>query len=135
MSKLKYYREDQLQYNSTAYGLCKDYLKHRMEVRIEEIDGAIMMFRIVMLVRKLKLPGHSFVTKILYSTCGLISTFLCVYKMILDQPVLVEIKEKEVVQNNATDSEEGKFEERQKVQKIKITRTGSFVFSWVKTNE
>ncbi len=88
-----------------------------------------MMFRIVMLVRKLKLPGHSFVTKILYSTCGLISTFLCVYKMILDQPVLVEIKEKEAVQNSATEEEEGKFEERQKVQKIKITRTGSFRFS------
>ena len=58
LSKLKHYREDQLQYNPTAYQLCKDYLKHRMEVRIEEIDGAIMLFRIVMLVRKLKLPGH-----------------------------------------------------------------------------
>ena len=34
LSKLKYYREDQLQYNTTAYQLCKDYLKHRMEVRI-----------------------------------------------------------------------------------------------------
>jgi hypothetical protein len=51
-----------------------------------------MIFRIVMLVRKLKLPGHTFVTKILYSACGLISTFLSVYKMILDQPVLVEIQ-------------------------------------------
>lgn len=103
LSKLKHYREDQLQYNPTAYQLCKDYLKHRMEVRIEEIDGAIMLFRIVMLVRKLKLPGHSFVTKILYSACGLISTALCVYKMILDQPVLVEIQEKEVVSNSATE--------------------------------
>ena len=51
-----------------------------------------MIFRIVMLVRKLKLPGYTFVTKILYSSCGLICTFLSVYKMILDQPVLVEIQ-------------------------------------------
>jgi hypothetical protein len=48
-----------------------------------------MIFRIVMLVRKLKLPGHTFVTKILYSACGLITTFLSVYKMIIDQPILV----------------------------------------------
>ena len=69
-------------------------MKHRKEVRVEEIDGAIMIFRIVMLVRKLKLPGYTFVTKILYSACGLISTFLSVYKMIIDQPMLVEIQEK-----------------------------------------
>jgi hypothetical protein len=55
-----------------------------------------MIFRIVMLVRKLKLPGYTFVTKILYSSCGLISTFLAAYKMIIDQPILIELKEKEV---------------------------------------
>jgi len=53
-----------------------------------------MILRVVMLVRKLKLPGYTFVTKILYSCCGLISTFLAAYKMILDQPILVELKEK-----------------------------------------
>jgi hypothetical protein len=51
-----------------------------------------MVLRVIMLVRKLKLPGYTFVTKILYSCCGLISTFLAAYKMILDQPVLVELK-------------------------------------------
>lgn len=89
LSKLKYFREDQLQFNSTAYQLCKDYMKHRMEVRVEEIDFSIMVFRLVMLIRKLKLPLHPYVTKILYSSCGLIATFLSTYKMILDQPVLV----------------------------------------------
>lgn len=59
-----------------------------------------MIFRVVMLVRKLKLPGYTFVTKILYSCCGLISTFLSVYKMAIDQPVLVEIKEKEINKND-----------------------------------
>jgi hypothetical protein len=34
LSKLKYFREDQLQFNGTAYQSCKDYLKHRMEVRV-----------------------------------------------------------------------------------------------------
>lgn len=59
---------------------------------MEGIDGAVMVLRVVMLVRKLKLPGHTFVTKILYSCCGLISTFLAAYKMILEQPMLVELK-------------------------------------------
>ena len=85
-----------------------------------------MIFRIVMLVRKLKLPGYTFVTKILYSGCGLISVFLSVYKMVLDQPILVEIQEKEAMQTAHSD---GKFEERLNVQKIKITRTGSFRIS------
>jgi len=48
-----------------------------------------MFFRIIMLIRKLRLPGYTFVTKILYSGCGLISTLLSAYKMIIDQPVLV----------------------------------------------
>ncbi|MCB0371002.1 MAG: hypothetical protein KDD45_16670 [Bdellovibrionales bacterium] len=55
---------------------------------------AVMVLRVIMLVRKLKLPGHTFVTKILYSCCGLISTFLSTYKMFQDQPLLVELKEK-----------------------------------------
>lgn len=54
------------------------------------------MLRVVMLTRKLKLPGHTFVTKIMYSSCGLISTFLSTYKMFQDQPVLVELKEKQI---------------------------------------
>lgn len=45
-----------------------------------------------MLIRKLKLPGYTFVTKILYSFMGLLSTFLSVLKMIFDQPILVEIQ-------------------------------------------
>ena len=72
-----------------SYELCKQYLKHREEIFIEGIDLAVMVLRVIMLVRKLKLPGHTFVTKILYSCCGLISTFLSTYKMIQDQPILV----------------------------------------------
>ena len=53
-----------------------------------------------MLVRKLKLPGHTFVTKILYACCGLISTFLATYRMIVDQPTLMELKEKNKIKNN-----------------------------------
>jgi len=63
-----------------------------------------MVLRVIMLVRKLKLPGYTFVTKILYSCCGLISTFLSTYKMIVDQPMLMELKEKNKVKNN--DNEE-----------------------------
>lgn len=61
-----------------------------------------------MLVRKLKLPGYTFVTKILYSCCGLISTFLAAYKMILDQPILVELKEKNNKKEDLSDTE-GRF--------------------------
>ena len=61
-----------------------------------------------MLVRKLKLPGYTFVTKILYSCCGLISTFLAAYKMILDQPILVELKEKNNKKEELSDTE-GRF--------------------------
>lgn len=56
---------------------------------MESLDGAIMILRVVMLIRKLKLPGFTFVTKIMYSCCGLVSTILSTMKMILDQPVLV----------------------------------------------
>jgi hypothetical protein len=63
-----------------------------------------MVLRVIMLVRKLKLPGYTFVTKILYSCCGLISTFLTTYKMIVDQPTLMELKEKNQIKNN--DNEE-----------------------------
>jgi len=57
-----------------------------------------------MLVRKLKLPGYTFVTKILYCCCGLISTFLSTYKMILDQPVLVELKENDIKKEDQYDT-------------------------------
>ena len=67
-----------------------------------------MILRVVMLVRKLKLPGYTFVTKILYSCCGLISTFLAAYKMILDQPILVELKEKNNKKEELSDTE-GRF--------------------------
>lgn len=66
-----------------------------------------MILRFIMLVRKLKLPGYTFVTKILYSCCGLISTFLATYKMILDQPILVELKEKKVKEEYS--DHEGRF--------------------------
>ena len=77
------------------FQLSKNYLKHRKEVRIEQLDGAINIFRIVMLVRKLQLPGYTFVTKILYSACGLLSTLLSAFKMFVDQPILVELQEKD----------------------------------------
>lgn len=51
----------------------------------------------------MKLPGYTFVTKILYSCCGLISTFLATYKMILDQPILVELKEKKIKRDDYSD--------------------------------
>ena len=75
-----------------TYSYCKQYLKPREEIFVEAIDAAVMILRVIMLVRKLKLPGYTFVTKILYSCCGLISTFLSTYKMMLDQPILVELK-------------------------------------------
>ena len=75
--------------NNMSYELCKQYLKHREEIFIEGVDLAVMVLRVIMLVRKLKLPGYTFVTKILYSCCGLISTFLSTYKMLKDQPILV----------------------------------------------
>jgi hypothetical protein len=59
---------------------------------METLDGAISICRIVMLVRRLKLPGYTFVTKILYSFMGLLSTFLSVLKMIYEQPVMIEIQ-------------------------------------------
>lgn len=92
INQLKPYREDLI--NNQTYQLCKQYLKHREEIFVEGIDGAVMVLRVIMLVRKLKLPGYTFVTKILYSCCGLISTFLAAYKMILEQPLLVELKQK-----------------------------------------
>lgn len=61
-----------------------------------------------MLARKLKLPGYTFITKILYSFCGLISTFLATYKMVLDQPILVELKEKKIKEESFGDNE-GRF--------------------------
>jgi hypothetical protein len=81
-----------------------------------------------MLVRKLKLPGYTFVTKILYSCCGLISTFLSTYKMILDQPVLVELKEKEIKKEEEYDNE-ARFETIEGVKRVHIGRTGSLQFN------
>ncbi len=90
LNELKPFREEPISH--PTYDLCKQYLKHREEIFIEGIDGAVMILRVIMLVRKLKLPGHTFVTKILYSCCGLISTLLAAYKMVLEQPMLVELK-------------------------------------------
>lgn len=87
-----------------------------------------MICRIIMLARKLKLPGYSFVTKILYSACGLISTLLSTWKMILDQPVLVELQEKQLKKAESYDRE-GKFEAIQGVKRVNIARTGSIQFS------
>jgi hypothetical protein len=56
---------------------------------METLDGAISICRIIMLVRRLKLPGYTFVTKILYSFMGLLSTFLLVLKMIYEQPMMI----------------------------------------------
>lgn len=103
LNELKQFKEEQICSSDRTYELCKDYLKHREEIRIEQLDGAIMILRVIMLVRKLKLPGYTFVTKILYSCCGLISTFLATYKMILDQPILVELKEKKVKRDDYSD--------------------------------
>jgi hypothetical protein len=64
-----------------------------------------MILRVVMLVRKLKLPGYTFVTKILYSCCGLISTLLATYKMILEQPILLELKDKNIKANQQDDNQ------------------------------
>lgn len=50
---------------------------------------AVNVCRVIMLVRSLKLPGHTFVTSILYSFMGILSTLLSVLKMIYDQPILV----------------------------------------------
>lgn len=104
--------------------LCKEYLKHRYEIRVEQLDGAIMILRVIMLARKIKLPGYTFVTKILYSCCGLISTLLAAYKMVLDQPVLLELKEKE----RKDDDLETRFETIGSVKRVQIGRTGSLQF-------
>ena len=85
-----------------------------------------MVLRVVMLVRKLKLPGYTFVTKILYSCCGLISTFLSTYKMILDQPLLVELKEKQAKKMIQDDDRETYFETISQAKRIHVGRTGSF---------
>lgn len=87
--RMREYKDDPLTPTSPSYEEAKDYLKNRREVRIETLDGAISICRIVMLIRKLKLPGCGFVTKILYSACGLLSTCLSVFKMVVDQPILV----------------------------------------------
>ena len=89
---MRFHKDDLMQENSPSYEEAKEYLKNRREVRIETLDGAISICRIVMLIRKLKLPGYTFVTKILYSACGLLSTFLSVFKMVVDQPILVELQ-------------------------------------------
>ena len=86
-----------------------------------------MALRVVMLVRKLQLPGYTFVTKILYSCCGLISTFLSTYKMVLDQPVLLELKERNNLKPQQK-HEEADFESIGTVKRVHIGRTGSLQF-------
>lgn len=43
--------------DSQAQELCVEYLKLRSEIRFEILDSVLMLLRVVMLVRRLKLPG------------------------------------------------------------------------------
>jgi hypothetical protein len=123
--ELKPYCQDPISLHNCTYDLCKQYLKHREEIFVEGMDLAVMGLRVVMLTRKLKLPGHTFVTKILYSCCGLISTLLSAYKMFMDQPVLVELKEKQAKNMIQDDDNETYFETIDQVKRIHVGRTGS----------
>lgn len=89
IGELRPFGDQKIAMDNGTYALCKQYLNQREEMFREGIDVAIMVLRIVMLVRKLKLPGHTFVTKTFYSCCGLVSTFLSTYKMVVEQPLLV----------------------------------------------
>lgn len=80
-----------------------------------------------MLIRKLKLPGYTFVTKILYSFMGLLSTFLSVLKMIYDQPILVEIQ---VDKSKSENKNESKLEALETAKRVRINRSGTLNILW-----
>lgn len=79
---------------------------------------------IIMLIRKLKLPGYTFVTKILYSFMGLVSTFLAVIKIIVDQPILVKVENCDRM--NPSISKQDVFENVESAKRVKINRSGTF---------
>jgi hypothetical protein len=127
LTELEPHSQQSISTHNNSYRLCKQYLKQREQIFLDGIDTAIMLLRLVMLVRKLKLPGYTFVTKILYSCCGLISTFLSTYKMLVDQPMLVELKERQAKESE--EDREGNFETHGKVKSVRIRRTGSLHFN------
>lgn len=92
---LRSHKEEEIVPESEIEKICKKYLSLRKEFQISNLETVINICRIIMLVRKLKLPGYTYVTKILYSAMGLFSTFLAVVKMVFDQPVVVEFWGKE----------------------------------------
>lgn len=55
--QLRPLKDELIREDSTGHELCLQYLKMRGEMRFELLDSVIMLLRIVMLVRRLKLPG------------------------------------------------------------------------------
>ena len=56
--QLRPVKDQPIREDSQAHEMCLSYLKMRSEVRLELLDSAIMILRIVMLVRRLELPGY-----------------------------------------------------------------------------
>lgn len=57
--RLRPLKDQPIREDSAAHEMCLEYLKMRSEVRLELLDSAIMILRIVMLVRRLELPGYA----------------------------------------------------------------------------
>lgn len=56
--QLRPLKDQPIKEDSPSYEMCISYLKMRSEIRLELLDSAIMILRIIMLVRRLELPGY-----------------------------------------------------------------------------
>ena len=68
--------------NSSGYTLTCRVIKARSKRRFQAIEMMINIFRVIMLLKSLKLPGSKKISNVFYSVCGVISGALALFKLL-----------------------------------------------------
>lgn len=68
--------------NGFGYMLTCSMIKARCKRRFQLIEMMINIFRIIMLIKSLRLPGSKKLSKVFYSVCGTISGALSLFKLL-----------------------------------------------------
>mmetsp|Transcript_12984 Transcript_12984/g.24104 ORF Transcript_12984/g.24104 Transcript_12984/m.24104 type:complete len:200 (-) Transcript_12984:951-1550(-) len=71
--------------------LCK-LIKERRELRFKRIEVFQHILRMLMLVRSLRLPGHTRMSRTFCAVCGMVSSVLSIFKTIAQKPRILKVE-------------------------------------------
>jgi hypothetical protein len=74
--------DKEIRMNSHGYAMTCSMIKARSNRRFQTLEMGINVFRIIMLVKSLKLPGSNVISAVFYSVCGVISVSLSLFKLL-----------------------------------------------------